>query len=134
MLVEANRRHLEIDQDYKFQLQKAIESLDTLKAKTLADLECELQCRQQTIMTDAKREIDLLNDQANAAKLHVLVEAQEKAKQDIDQLTDQVATLGQMDTHNLLQSKTKTIITSQSQAKGTAEMKKEADQQIALRG
>ena len=134
LLVEANRRHLVIDQDYKLQLQKAIEALDAVKAKTLADLERELQAQQQTIMADAKREIDLLNDEANAAKLNVLVEAQQQAKQDIDQLTDQVATLGQMDTHNLLQSKTTTVITSQSQAAGTAELTVASDQQIAVRG
>ena len=93
-----------------------------MKARTLADLERELQGKQQAIMVDAKREIDLLNDQANAAKLHALVEAQEQASKDIAQLADQVAVLGQLDTQNLLQSTTTTIIKSQSQATGTAEV------------
>jgi carboxylesterase type B len=72
-------------------------------------------------MTEAKRLIDVLNDQANAAKLHALVEAQEQAKHDISNIADQVGVLGQQDTHNLLQSTTTTIITSQSQATGHAE-------------
>lgn len=70
-------------------------------------------------MTEAKREIDLLNDEANAAKLAALVEAQEKANKDIAQLADQVAVMGQLDTQNLLQSTTTTTITSQAQAAGS---------------
>ncbi len=73
------------------------------------------------MMADAKREIDFLNDQANAAKLHALVEAQGQANKDIDQLADQMAASGQLDTHNLLQSTTTTIITSQAQATGNTE-------------
>lgn len=96
--------------------------MDKVKAQTLADLERELQAKQQAIMIEAKREIDLVNDQANAAKLHALVEAQEQANKNIDQIADQVAALGQLDTQNLLQSTTTTIITSQAQATGTAEV------------
>jgi hypothetical protein len=51
-------------------------------------------------MADAKREIDVLNDQANAAKLHALVEAQEQANKDIAQIADQVTASGQLDTQN----------------------------------
>jgi hypothetical protein len=121
LLVDANRRHLVIDNEYKLQLQKALEALDVVKAKTLADLERDLQGKQQAIMLEAKQEIDVLNDQANAAKLHALVEAQEQASKDISQLTDQVAVLGQLDTQNLLQSTTTTIITSQAQATGNTQ-------------
>lgn len=121
LLVDANRRHLIIDSEYKLQLQKAVEALDAVKAKTLADLERDLQAKQQAIMAEAKREIDVLNDQANAAKLHALVEAQEQASKNIAQLADQVAVLGQLDTQNLLQSTTTTIITSQAQAAGNTE-------------
>ena len=121
LLVDANRRHLVIDNEYKLQLQKAVEALDAVKAKTLAELERELQGKQVAIMAEAKREIDVLNDQANAAKLHALVEAQEQSSKDISNLADQVAVLGQLDTQNLLQSTTTTIITSQSQAAGGAE-------------
>lgn len=120
-MVDANRRHLIIDSEYKLQLQKAVEALDAVKAKTLADLERDLQAKQQAIMAEAKREIDVLNDQGNAAKLHALVEAQEQASKNISQLADQVAVLGQLDTQNLLQSTTTTIITSQAQAAGNTE-------------
>ena len=133
MLLDANRRHLVIDNEYKLQLQKAVEALDAVKAKTLADLERDLQGQQQLIMAEAKQQIDVLNDQANAAKLHVLVEAQEQAKQDIAQLTDQVVVLGQQDTQHLLQSKTTTIITSQSQAAGHADAVLPTDHALAVR-
>jgi hypothetical protein len=121
LLADANRRHLVIGDEYKIQLQKAVEALDAAKAQTLADLERDLRAKQQEIMIAAKRQIDALNDQANAAKLHALVEAQEQAKQDITQLADQVATLGQQETQHLLQSTTTTIITSQSQATGNTQ-------------
>jgi hypothetical protein len=60
-----------------------------------------------------------LNEQANAAKLNVLIEAQEQAKENIDNLAIQVAAAGQQDTENVLQSTTITIITSQAQAEQT---------------
>ncbi|UJR32863.1 hypothetical protein I4U23_020324 [Adineta vaga] len=121
LILDANRRHLVMDNEYKLQLQKAVEALDAVKAKTLADLEHDLQTKQQIIMADAKLQIDALNDQANAAKLHALVEAQEQAKQNISNLADQVGVLGQQETQHLLESKTTTIITSQSQAQGQTE-------------
>ncbi len=128
-MLDANRRHLIIDNEHRLQLQKAVEALDGVKAKTLADLEHDLQAKQQAIMAEAKREIDILNDQANAAKLHALVEAQEQGSKDIAHLADQVAVLGQQDTHNLLESTTTTIITSKSQATTTNEQQ----MQLAVR-
>jgi hypothetical protein len=119
LLVDANRRHLIIDNDYKIQLQKAVEVLDAVKAKALADLEHDLQGKQQLILIEAKKQIDLLNDQANAAKLNVLVQAQEQAKQNIDNLANQVVAIGQQETENLLQSTITTIITSQIQTAET---------------
>ncbi|CAF1180196.1 unnamed protein product [Adineta steineri] len=121
LVLDANRRHLIIDNDYKLQLQKAVEALDVVKAKTLAELEHDLQVKQQVIMADAKKQIDILNDQANAAKLHALVEAQEQVRENISNLADQVGILGKQDTQNLLQSKTTTVITSQTQASGQTE-------------
>jgi len=133
-LLDANRRHLIIDNEHRLQLQKAVEALDGVKAKTLADLEHDLQAKQQAIMAEAKQQIDVLNDQANAAKLHALVEAQEQGSKDIAHLADQVAVLGQQDTHNLLQSTTTTIITSKSQAATTNEQQVTtvADNQMQL--
>jgi hypothetical protein len=119
LLADANRLHLIIDNDYKSQLQKAVEVLDGVKAKALADLEHDLQGKQQLILNEAKKQIDLLNDQANAAKLNVLVQAQEQAKENIDNLANQVVAIGQQETENLLQSTTTTIITSQAQAAET---------------
>jgi hypothetical protein len=119
LLTDANYRHLLIDNEYKIQLQKAIEVIDAVKAKGLADLEHDLKEKQQLILNEAKKQIDLLNEQANAAKLNVLIEAQEQAKENIDNLAIQVAAAGQQDTENVLQSTTITIITSQAQAEQT---------------
>lgn len=119
LLTDANYRHLLIDNEYKIQLQKAIEVIDAVKAKGLADLEHDLKEKQQLILNEAKKQIDLLNEQANAAKLNVLIEAQEQAKENIDNLAIQVAAAGQQDTENILQSTTITIITSQAQAEQT---------------
>jgi hypothetical protein len=119
LLADANRRHLIIDNDYKLQLQKTVEVLDGVKAKALADLEHDLHEKQRLILNEAKKQIDILNDQANAAKLNALVHAQEQAKQDIDNLTNQVAAIGQQETENVLQSTTTTIITSEAQAAET---------------
>ncbi len=90
--------------------------LDAAKAQLLADLERDLQLKQQLIMNQAKTEIDLLNDQANTAKLNVLFEAQEQAKQNIESLANQVIAIGQQETENVLQATTTTVITSQTQA------------------
>jgi hypothetical protein len=119
LLVDANDRHLLIDKEYKIQLQKAIEILDAVKAKALADLEHDLQGKQQAILNEAKKQIDLLNDQANAAKLNVLIEAQEQAKESIVNLANQVVAASQQDAENLLQSTTITTITSQAEAAST---------------
>jgi len=54
--------------EYRIQLQRAVEALDAAKAKSLADLERDLQEKQQLIMNEAKKQSDLLKDQANAAK------------------------------------------------------------------
>jgi hypothetical protein len=85
----------------------------------LASLERDLQEKQQLILNEAKKQIDLINDQANAAKLNVLVEAQEQAKQTISNLADQVGAIGQQETEHILQSTTTTTITSQAQATDT---------------
>jgi hypothetical protein len=119
LLIDANHRHLLIDNEYKIQLQKAIEVLDAVKAKGLADLERDLQEKQQLILNEAKKQIDLLNDQANAAKLNVLIEIQEQAKENIVNLANQVVAASQQEAENLLQSTTITIITSQVQAAPT---------------
>ena len=121
LVQEANRRQLIIDNEYKLQLHKAIEALDTVKARALADLERDLQVKQQVILNAAKEGIDRINDQAQIAKLSALIEVQEQAKQNIDYLADQIAAVGQLETQTMLQSTTTTVITSQTQATENAE-------------
>jgi F0F1-type ATP synthase membrane subunit b/b' len=70
----------------------------------LANLERDLQEKQQLILNEAKKQIDLINDQA---------------KQTISNLADQVGAIGQQETEHILQSTTTTTITSQAQATDT---------------
>jgi len=118
MLIETQNRHLAIEQAQKQQLQKYIEGLDQIKARTLAELEKELQMQQSIILNSAKQKIDQLNEEANRQKMDVLKEAQEQVKHDIGNITDQVAVLGQQEAQNCLQSQTTTVITTQSQTSG----------------
>lgn len=85
LLVDANRHHLIMGNEYKIELRKAIEVLHAVKAKTLVDLEHDVQ---------EKQKIDLLNDQANAAKFDVSIQTQEQVKQNIDTLNNQVVAVG----------------------------------------
>ncbi|UJR11416.1 hypothetical protein I4U23_015596 [Adineta vaga] len=116
LLSMANRRHLIIDNEYKNQLKNVIQTLDAVKAKTLADLEHDLQTKQQTILNEAKKQIDILNNQANTDKVNALIESQLQNKTNIDNLTDQILEINQQETQHLLESTTTTIITSHAQA------------------
>ncbi|CAF0806776.1 unnamed protein product [Adineta steineri] len=123
LLTSANQRHVIIDHQYKIHLQKTIEALDAVKAKTLADLEHDLQAKQQAMMNEAKRQIDNLNDQAIVAKLNLLADVQLQSKINIDAITDQVITTNQQETQHLLQSTTTTVITSEAQSTANTETK-----------
>ena len=110
-----------VDNEYRLQLHKAIEALDTAKARALADLERDLQVKQQTILSAARDEIDRINEQGQIAKLNALIETQEQEKHNIDYLVDQMAASGEQESQTLLQSTSTTVITSQTQATGSAE-------------
>jgi len=74
---------------------------------------------QEQILEQARLNIDRLNEEANAAKLAVLKEAQHAVNVKVEEITDEAAILGQEDAARQLQSTTTTVITTQ--AKSAAE-------------
>jgi hypothetical protein len=57
LLTDANERYLIMNNEYKIQLQNTIEISDNVKAKALADLERDLQGKQQLIMNETKNKL-----------------------------------------------------------------------------
>jgi MinD-like ATPase involved in chromosome partitioning or flagellar assembly len=84
--------------------------LDSEKAVLLAELERSLNERQEAILLKARQDIDLLQNAANQQKMAVFKEAQAKANQQVDQITEQVAGLAAEDAQRRLQSTTQTVL------------------------
>jgi len=61
--------YLELENDFKRKLQEHIAKLDVEKAAVLAQLEKELNVRQELILESARKRIDDLNEEANRLKL-----------------------------------------------------------------
>jgi hypothetical protein len=61
--------YLELENDFKRKLQEHIAKLDAEKAAVLAQLEKELNVRQELILESARKRIDDLNEEANRLKL-----------------------------------------------------------------
>ncbi|CAF0808740.1 unnamed protein product [Didymodactylos carnosus] len=118
LLQDANIRSVEIEQEYKLKLQNYLEKLDDEKAQLLAQLEKELNLRQDRILDDARKRIDDLNEQANRLKMNVLKEAQIAGNAKIEQITDQVAALAADDASRRMQSTTTTVVTTQAKSVG----------------
>ncbi|CAF0892629.1 unnamed protein product [Didymodactylos carnosus] len=131
LLLDANKRHATVEQDYKIKLQHYVDQLDQDKAKTLAQLEKDLNTEQEHILEQARKRIDDLNDEANRMKINVLKEAQQAVNAKVETITDQVAQLGHDDTARRLQSTTTTVITTQAKAEGIASTTKVVDNKNA---
>jgi len=116
LLADANSRTAEIENEFKNQLQAYIAQLDADKAALLAQLEKELNARQELILETARKRIDDLNEEANRLKMGVLREAQAQSSAQINQITDQVVALGQEDASRRLASTTTTVITTKAAA------------------
>jgi vacuolar-type H+-ATPase subunit H len=58
-----------IENDFKRKLQEHVAQLDSEKATFLAQLEKELNVRQEIILESARKRIDDLNEEANRLKL-----------------------------------------------------------------
>jgi len=61
--------YLEIENDFKRKIQEHVAKLDAEKATVLAQLEKELNVRQELILESARKRIDDLNEEANRLKL-----------------------------------------------------------------
>jgi len=123
LLADANLRTSEIENDFKRKLQEHVAKLDTEKAGLLAQLEKELNVRQELILESARKRIDDLNEEASRLKLGVLKEAQAQSKVEVTKITEQVTALGQEDASRRLQSTTKTVITTKADAAGETHVK-----------
>jgi len=60
---------LEIENDFRTRIQEYIGKLDVEKASLLAQLEKELNVRQELILESARKRIDDLNEEANRLKM-----------------------------------------------------------------
>jgi hypothetical protein len=118
LLADANLRTADIENDFKRKLQEHVAKLDSEKAALLAQLEKELNIRQELILESARKRIDDLNEEANRLKLGVLKEAQAQSNAQINKITEQVAVLGQEDASRRLASTTTTVITTKAASAG----------------
>jgi len=118
LLNDAQKQTNEIENEYKEKLMLFINRLDGEKAATLAQLEKDLNIRQEQILESAKKRIDALNEEANRLKMNVLKEAQAQANSKIEEITDKVAQLGAEDASRCLTSTTTTVITTKAHAEG----------------
>jgi len=118
LVADANSRTAEIENDFKLKLQAHVQKLDSEKAGFLAQLEKELNARQEIILESARKRIDDLNEEANRLKMGVLREAQAQANVNVGQITEKVAALGQEDASRRLASTTTTVITTKANASG----------------
>lgn len=60
---------VEIENDFKIRIQEYVAKLDAEKAVLLAQLEKELNIRQELILESARKRIDDLNEEANRLKM-----------------------------------------------------------------
>ena len=61
--------YLDIENDFKRKIQAHVAQLDAEKATLLAQLEKELNVRQELILESARKRIDDLNEEANRLKM-----------------------------------------------------------------
>jgi len=122
LLADANLRTNDIETEFKRKLQEHVGKLDNEKAALLAQLEKELNVRQELILETARKRIDDLNEEANRLKLGVLKEAQSQSNAQVTKITEQVTALGQEDAARRLQSTTTTVITTKAAAAGETHM------------
>jgi hypothetical protein len=116
LLADANLRTAELEYDFKIKIQEYVAKLDSEKAGLLAQLEKELNARQELILESARKRIDDLNEEANRLKMGVLREAQAQSSAKMNQITEQVVALGQEDATRRLASTTTTVITTKAAA------------------
>jgi len=118
LLADANHRTAQLENDFKIRIQEHVARLDAEKAVLLAQLEKELNDRQEKILIDARKRIDDLNEEGNRLKMGVLREAQAQSSAKMTAITEQVVALGHEDASRRLASTTTTVITTKAEATG----------------
>ncbi|UJR29822.1 hypothetical protein I4U23_017365 [Adineta vaga] len=121
LLLEAQTKSEEFQQEYQNDLQNKVNQLNEEKAQQLALLEKSLNQQQELILINARNTIDQLQQDANQRKINILQQAQEVTNARIEQITEQVVHIGQEDSANRLASSTTTVITTQAVAQGQTE-------------
>jgi len=116
LLSDANLRTNEIENDFKRKLQEHVAKLDSEKATSLAQLEKELDVRQELILESARKRIDDLDEEADRLKSDVLKEAKAQSSAQVTKITEKVAALEKEDASRRLASTTKTVITTKAEA------------------
>ncbi|CAF0960416.1 unnamed protein product [Adineta ricciae] len=121
LLLEAQTKSEQFQYEYQNSLQMKINQLNEEKAQQLALLEKSLNEQQESILINARENIDQLQKEANQKKMNILQKAQEITNARLEQITEQVVHIGQEDSANRLASQTTTVITTQSVAQGHSE-------------
>lgn len=110
LLDDAQKESNQIEDEYKHKLMLFLNDLDQSKATKLAELEKDLNLRQQKILENARQRIDSINEEANRLKMNVFKEAQAQVNAKIEEIAGKVAELEAEDTGRRLSTTTKTII------------------------
>lgn len=116
LLVEAQQRSQQLQDQYQSDLQEKINQLNEEKAQQLAQLETFLNEQQQMILNAAKQQIDLVQKQANLLKMKIMNEAEAQTNAQVESIAEQVVLIGQEDSAQRLASSTTTVITTQAMA------------------
>jgi len=114
LLKDASARSLEIEAEYAAKLKAFLQDLDASKAGNLAALEKDLLFRQSQLLGSSRDEIDAIHQAATAAKIAAMNQANAAVQNDVDQLTNQVKQLGEMEVERRMNSTTTTVITTQT--------------------
>jgi hypothetical protein len=114
LLKDASARSLEINSEYNARLKEFLQDLDASKASNLAALERDLNFRQEQLLESARASMDSIHQDATQKKIDLMQNAQRKVLNDVDQLTEQVKELGEAEVERRMQSKTTTVITTET--------------------
>jgi len=114
LLKDASARSLEIEAEYAAKLKAFLQGLDASKAGNLAALEKDLNFRQEQLLNNARDEMDAIHQAATQAKIAAMNAANASIQADVNQLTQQVKSLGEAEVERRMNSTTTTVITTQT--------------------
>lgn len=127
LLADASGRSMEIEAEYNSKLKAFLSELDASKASNLAALEKDLDFRQTALLQSARDNIDQIHQDATRQKMAVMQQANASVIQDVDSLTGRVKQLGEAEMERRMNSKTTTVITTETHTEGHAKAAAAAD-------